>query len=377
VFYRKGIGDDAKAIEDTKYYVKTFGKKKPQEAANAAFSLTSIYEKQGDKEQVVKHLKDYIRTHGSKGGADKLVIAHAKIGQILYSQSCPVKEIDGACVKISRERAIVTKKVKKKKGKEVYVAPTKCAQDDSHINLTLVKRDDRKVREAMKEFGAAAAAFKKVSEKDDNWAGARYYYALGKFYEADVTFEKFLDIKFPTNLNFGDGLPEHQKQNEAVAKKSKKRFEDWLKDKTKAADAANAKYSAVLAIKDSANSIAAAARMGQITQNFSDQLFTAEIPKDVRSSKIIDGYDIAQDKVDAYCDALTTAAEPLAEKSLTAYGVCLSKSTELGWFSEWSKLCERELGQIRPEDYPTASELRGESNMTAPVIASEPPAKLD
>src|SRR5690606_20820425 len=100
--------------------IKTFGRKKPQEAANAAFSLTSIYEKQGNDDAVVKHLKDYIRTHGKKGGADKLVIAHAKIGQILFRQSCPVKEIDGACVKITRERAVVTKKAKKRKGKERY-----------------------------------------------------------------------------------------------------------------------------------------------------------------------------------------------------------------------------------------------------------------
>ena len=106
-----------------------------------------------------------------------------------------------------------------------------------------------------------------------------------------------------------------------------------------------------------------------------DQLFTAEIPAEVRKSQIIDGYDIAQDKVDAYCDALTTAAEPLAEQSLKAYSVCLSKSTELGWFSEWSKLCERELGQIKPEEYPSASELRATPNNVAPVIAVEPPIK--
>ena len=52
------------------------------------------------------------------------------------------------------------------------------------------------------------------------------------------------------------------------------------------------------------------------------QLFTAEIPKDVRSADDR-RLRLAQDKVDAYCDALTTAAEPLAEKSLDAYGVCL------------------------------------------------------
>ena len=45
VLYRKGIGDDEKAIEDTKYFIKTFGRKKTQDAANASFSLTSIYEK--------------------------------------------------------------------------------------------------------------------------------------------------------------------------------------------------------------------------------------------------------------------------------------------------------------------------------------------
>jgi len=92
---------------------------------------------------------------------------------------------------------------------------------------------------------------------------------------------------------------------------------------------------------------------------------------------MIDGYDLAQDKVDAYCDALTTAAEPLAQKSLEAFGACLSKSTELGWFSDWSKLCERELGQIKPEEFPTASELRGDSDQVAPVIAVEPPTKVD
>lgn len=377
VFYRKGIGDDDKAIADTKYFIDTFGKKKPSEAANAAFSLTSIYEKRGDNDAVIKHLRDYIRTWGTKGGADKLVIAHAKIGQILWHQSCPVKEVDGSCVKISRERAIATKetKKKKKKGKEVYVAPTHCAGSESKINLTVVKRDDRKVKDAMKEFKAASAAFEKMKgdPSDLTWAGARYWYAQGKLAEADVEFEKYLDMKFPTGLNFGDGAPEHKAQKE----KAMKRFNDWLSGKTKAAESTSKKYSEVLSIKDNANSIAAAARLGQVMQEFSDQLFTAEIPAEVRKSQIIDGYDLAQDKVDSYCDALTTAAEPLADKSLNAYGACLQKSTELGWFSEWSKLCERELGQIKPEEFPTASELRGDPNQVSPLITVEPPARLE
>ena len=42
----------------------------------AAFSLVTIDEKRGDNDAVIKHLRDYIRTWGTKGGEDKLVIAH-------------------------------------------------------------------------------------------------------------------------------------------------------------------------------------------------------------------------------------------------------------------------------------------------------------
>jgi hypothetical protein len=245
---------------------------------------------------------------------------------------------------------------------------------ESKIKLVVVKRDDRKLHEAMAAFQAAEKEFEKKGGKTGgDEGGARYYYGMAKFAEADVEFEKFLDIKFPTNLNFGDGAPEHK----AIAEKAKKRFDDWLNGKKKAAETSNAKYAKILEIKDAANSIAAAARIGQISQDFSDQLFTAEIPAEVRKSQMIEGYDLAQDKVDAYCDALTTAAEPLAARSLEAFGVCLSKSTELGWFSDWSKLCEHELGQIKPEEFPTASELRGDSDGVAPIIAVEPPTKVD
>lgn len=360
VFYRKGIGDDAKAIEDTKYFIKTFGTKKPKEAANAMFSLTSVYEKQGDKDAVIKHLRDYIRQYGSKGGDDRLVIANAKIGQILWEQSCPVKQVDGSCVKIVRERAINLKK--KKRGKSGSDQPTQCGPD-SKIKLTVVKRDERKMKEALQAFGAAAKAFEKSQGKTGgDEGGARYYYGLAKVAEADKDFEAYLSLTFPANLNF-DPDPKFK----AIKEKSLKRFNDWVEQKKKVGGNATKKYEGVLAIKDAANSITAAARLGQISQNFSDALFTAEIPKDVRTGEFAD------EKVEAFCDKMTEVAEPLEAASLNAYGVCLGKSTELGWFSEWSKMCERELGQIKPEEYPTASELRADPTLVAPITDVEPP----
>lgn len=358
VFYRKGIGDDAKAIENTKYFVRTFGKTKPAEAASAAFSLTSIYEKQGDGDAVIKHLREYLKAHGAKGGADRRVIAYAKIGQTLWAQSCPVKQVDGSCVKIVRERAINLKKKKRGKGTE---QPLQCGPD-SKIKLTVVTRDARKVKDALAAFAQAAKEFEKAGGKTGgDEGGARYYYALSKVTEADKDFEEYLALKFPVGLNFDP-------QNKAIAEKSKKRFDEWVAQKQKVGGSATKKYEAVLGIRDAANSITAAARMGQITQNFSDALFTAEIPKDVRTGEFAD------DKVEAFCDRMTEVAEPLEARSLEAYSVCLSKSTELGWFSDWSKLCERELGQIKPEEYPTAAELRGTPNQVAPITDIEPPS---
>jgi hypothetical protein len=97
----------------------------------------------------------------------------------------------------------------------------------------------------------------------------------------------------------------------------------------------------------------------------------AAIPKDVRTGPYAD------DKIEAYCDVLTERAEPLAARSLEAYGTCLAKSTELGWFSEWSMLCECELGQLRPDAFPTAAERRSPPDRVAALTASEPPPALD
>lgn len=365
VFFRKGIGDDAKAIEDTKYFIKTFGPKKPQEAANAMWSMTGIYEKQNDPDVVIKHLRDYLRQFGEKGGADRVVVAYSKIGQILWHQSCPVKEVDGSCIRVVRERAISTKKAKKTK-KGVVEQPLQCGPE-SKIKLTVVKRDEVKQKQALAAFSSAAKEYEKRQGKTGGEeAAARYYYGLAKVADADKEFEAYLELRFPSGLNF-DPAPEHK----AIAAKSRKRFDEWMTQKGKVGGVARKKYDAVLAIKDPANSITAAARIGQIAQNFSDALFTAEIPNNVRTGEFAD------EKVEAFCDALTEKAEPLEATSLEAYGVCLSKSTELGWFSDWSKLCERELGQIKPEEYPTASELRGDPNQVAPVTEVEPPIKLD
>jgi hypothetical protein len=221
------------------------------------------------------------------------------------------------------------------------------------------------VRDAMTALSAAMREYEKAGGKTGgDEAGARYFYAQAKFVEADRAFEEYLSLRFPAGLNF-DPAPERK----AIAERSRKRFDEWITARNKIGGVAVKKYEEILTIKDAATSIAAAARIAQVSQNQSDALFTAEIPKNVRTGPY------AEEGVEAFCDRMTEVAEPLDARALQAFSVCLNKSTELGWFSDWSKLCERELGQINPNEYPTATELRARPDQVAPVIAVEPAIK--
>src|SRR4029453_15456144 len=118
--------------------------------------------------------------------------------------------------------------------------------------------------------------------------------------------------------------------------------------------------------------IAASARIGQLFQDFSGQLYTAPVPKAGNAPQGLDQAEWEQLFHDSYCDQMTDAAEPLEAKAIEGLGTCLKKSTELSWFNEWSALCEAELNQIKPAEYPLAAEIRAEPGYMA-VNSDRPP----
>jgi tetratricopeptide (TPR) repeat protein len=335
IFYRKALGDRDKAIEDTKYFIKTFGAKKPAYAASAMWSLTAFYELTPDV--AIKHLREYLRTYGSKGGADRVVMAHAKIGQLLWKQSCKVPGLDGLCVKT------------------VEKAPRTCGKASTPA-IAAVARDATKAKEALTAFTAAIREFERNG--GDLPAEARYYYAQAKLAVGDQEMERYLMIAFPRDLDFD---PARSDARQA----SMKRFSTWIEDKQKAGSAANRAYEVVIGIKDAASSITAAHRLGLTSQAFANALVAAEIPKSVKGD----------DLTAAYCEVMTTTAEPLEARAVMGFGVCLAKSTELGWWSDSSTACERELLRMKPEEFPALHELRSTADHDALVVVAEPPLR--
>jgi outer membrane protein assembly factor BamD (BamD/ComL family) len=330
VFYRKASGNRAKAIEDTRYFIKMFGSKKPRESADAMWSLTALY----DGDDAIKHLREYLRTFGTKGGAGRVVIAYSKIAQLLLKQSCSIRGVDGLCVTAKQ-------------------TPRTCGKGTT-TTFAVTARNAKKVADARAALEQAIRAYERNRPADD--IEARYAYAQALVASADLELEPFLALVFPRGLDF------EAKHREA----SMKRFNAWLEQHQETGAALTRKYEAVLATKDVAGSITAAARLAMIAQSFATSLATAEIPHDVKTGPLADA------KQRAFCEQMLEVAEPLDERASMGYGVCLAKSTELGWFSDSSAFCEKELARLKPEEFPLAHEVRSEPHDYAPVIATEP-----
>jgi tetratricopeptide (TPR) repeat protein len=360
VFYLKGIGSDDAAIAQTKRFVDTFGKKNPKEAATAFFSLFSIYEKRGDTDALIKHLYTYVNgPHGKAGGADTMIMAYGKLGQALWKKSCGVSAVEGSCVKVTRDRALASLK----KGKKKRTLQTQCGPE-SKVKTTVIGRDARFKKEALAAFAKAASIYeaRKPSGDVPADAAALYWYATAKFHQLDEQYETYLGMPFPTGLDFSDQMK--VAGGGPKSKKSMATFNAWLTKKQAMIGTLKGGYLAIIKLGDPSMAVAASARIGQVAQNYTDALYTAEIPEAQRK---------IPEAVEGYCDALVGVAEPAEALSIEGFTACLENSTRLGYFSEWSRLCERELGQIQPDRFPTAAEIREEPNGVSTVTSVELP----
>ncbi len=355
VTFRKGVGDDAQAIADTQMFVARFGAAHPAQAAEASWTLAAIYDKQGDLEHVASHLRGWLAKFGATAGADRVVMAWARIGDAEWKRACPVATVDGSCAHVTRTPPVRLELRSK-------VITTRCSEDK--VETVAVARDAHRVAAAMAAYDHAIAAYDaRNGATGGDERGARYYYATAKLGRAERDFEAYLAQTIPTGLDFDPRSP-------AIQKRSRERFAKWATAKTAIGATARAQYEAVTSLGDGTTTITAVARLGQIAHTMSGQLFRAEIPRNLRTGPF------AADASQAYCDELAERAEPLEADAIRSYRGCLATSTRLGAFDQWSRLCERELGQLDPAHYPTTSELRRAPELVSRIDDTEQAARL-
>jgi tetratricopeptide (TPR) repeat protein len=386
-FFRRGLGETEKSVEDVNLFIKNYGGRKEyfDQAAGVFFEMGQIYEQRKDYAKLKQHFTEYLKNWATKGGVDRQIIAEVKLGEIAWRDSCPVPGVNGACIDIKREHASSATQLAakaaaaKQKQKLKNKGPLKLGQcgPETKSKITVHDRKPALVKEAMLHFKKASdlykggAAANQVPKADDQEHDARvaamtYHVAQARMAEGDQSYEELLTMKIPTGLVFD---PKRKKENDASVKK----FKSWLDLKSKKLGEAQKIYQGVILLKNAHWVIAAAARIGQLFQDFANGLFTAEVPTPPATPPGLERDEWAQLFRDAYCDQMTDTAEPLDLKAVEGLSVCLNKSTELNWFNEWSKLCELELNQIKPNEYPLASEIRAEPGYAGVTLDVAPP----
>jgi hypothetical protein len=180
--------------------------------------------------------------------------------------------------------------------------------------------------------------------------------AQALFLQAEARYEDFLAVTFPTGLDLTS-------RDRRRAQRSRRILGTYLQTKSSKLEQARALYRQVIKRRAAHFAIAAAARIGQLFQTFADALFAAPIPTPrvpavlarrgpAARKEFIETYN------DTYCTDLEKIAVPLEAKAVQGLKACTGKALELSWYNRWSKMCERELNQLRPGSSFMASEIR-------------------
>jgi len=366
--FRSGLGDDVKARDDLDRYEALYRRKDPTKAAEIYWSQGELIGAQSDK---LAHAEAYISRYGKKGGVDRLAVAHATAGQIQWRQSCDKKLLADTCVTLKRKRAMVGEKPRAqaealRRAAKAGIAK-RCGTATRGV-LVVHKRDAKLVQRAQAHFDKAMAlADKAPSIPEGETARNKAFadaWAMSMVYRADAQYEAYLKVEMPKDLDFyveewkkDSGVARWERQHAAQVKQrdaSVAEFGTFMADKRKLGDALLTAYGKVTKVGSPGWTLAAAARSAIVWQNFADQLYRAEVPKDVKT----------QDQYDAYCFQLSDYAEPMEKMALGAFEYCLDRSTKFQYFNEFSRMCEEELQQREPSRFPATNELYGTSRYT-------------
>jgi len=257
-----------------------------------------------DLEEHLKHTKDPLDA----------ATWHALLGVDLWRQSCPSAD-HGLCVKSAAvahhcgaaDLALTTAAKRKK-------------TDDAlaHVKAALTLWDDGAVLDPQR------------SDADAQLVRA---IAHAELVRADQSFEALLAITPPHGLDFG-------KKKQA----SMKKFSDWFQALSKQAQVAEKQYEALFSDKNLQQDgvvslIEAAARIGQLDEWVADQIEGLELPSDVAGDA---------DATTAYCQQVSTQADPLRAKAVEAYQACENQAANLGVTSLWSELCHDRRTALSP-----------------------------
>jgi len=316
VFFRLGLGDDEKALEDAKLYEKNYAKKYPRETSQVIYSLASIYERQNDWQKVAEHYQSYLKRYGKQALPNEELRANVQIGVAMWNLN------------------------KKPDAEKYFKTATKIWTSGAPAEIEKLAA------------GNAEKAAKWNAEGSQATAQALWYLA-------EYQFAAFDKIAFPELK----GAADMKKVNEWAQGS----FVKWIDEKSKALMSAEEAYGKVRELKAPMWDIAAAARVGVMYRTFVDEFRDAPVPEEIKKDPEL---------MDIYLGSLDEKSQPWVVKATGAFDFCMTLATQVRWFNQFSQQCEMELNRLDPRKYPLAAELRGAPGYVQQKVADPVAAQI-
>lgn len=344
VFFRLGLGEEDKAIEDVRLYERNYRRSRARETAQVVFSLGSIYERRGDWNRVFSHYRLWLRDYGRQALPHEVIRANVYMGRALWE---------------TEERP----------------------------------RAEGSFRTAAQAWQRGAPeAINRAEGTDDEralWlARARDATSEALFYLAEYKFAEFRAIRFPR-------LPSTRTMA-SVQRWSTDDLAPWLQEKRQALQRAEQAYNLIAELNVPQWQIAAAARIGEMYQAIVDDMRSAPIPEEIERDDELygiyvdalegalngsnpgpDGRPFTPDDIACTPDSMepSCVSSPVRQ-AMSKFEFCLTLATRVRWYNEFSQQCEIQLNRLDAQRYPLAAELRGTASFIQDQIAVPEPIEL-
>lgn len=332
-FYKIAKVDEA--LEAGNLLLKTYPKS--DLIPNVALNMAQTYESLADFENAAKYYRDFAVRYPEDKNASGALYNSATLfkglnkfdaSEKLYERfiaSYPKHEAHADALK---ELAVLNER-KKNFDQAVRYWDRYAQATASDVDQSLYAK--AKVAQIHYEFGDKNKGDKEVrslqrtlmAKNGPNAFEARRIIAELMFRDIEGGYSKFRDIKI--------------KSADSIQK-------DVKNKQSRLVDLAN-QYERLIEIGNGEYTVAALYRLGELHENFSNELFNAPAPHKAN-----------QVELDQYRSSIEKVAFPLKEESLKFYEAAYKRSIEVQTFTEWTKRAYDKMNEISPEKHPNVIE---------------------
>ena len=331
----------ANFVEAANWYEKLFTLDKAHaSSADAIFSAALFRGALGQWETSIKDYQAYMVAYPTKPGLNALQLGIAQT----YEEQGKFAEASKIYLGFFTK---VTSTVKPAAGTTPPPAPTLDEVMFSRLRYGLLMDKLGQSANVTKHWGETLAYFEKAKVAGGTFELSREYVGQIKYILAEPEFKKFIVMR----IN-GPTSKVNQRAEDKV-------YEGQLIGKAKALVAIEKTYSDVVATGAGEWGLAALSKLGQVYEDMADTFANSKCPSYLTA-----------DQCEIYSAQIGDKSFPQIEKAVAAYSEALKKAYELNLYNDNTAFATRQLGVLRPLDYPGLYEIVPQNRFTAPAVTT-------